>query len=337
MPEMSKKDMKKEYRKKTEKKSHKVDEELEALLADPKARFIVDLRDKRIHDKYCKAIIRIPAKKLMPSEQYRTDLWQCDYCAVDSYIKYGARDPLNLNAYKKFFEEIGISKGQLRFLYVNLEASTELKEDELIIYRGDDIWKISPRPESGKVVLYYNSSIVRRGKKVLSGEFRVPNEKMSDTYVKYALNYIKECDQENNDSSSDIANDAEILEQSEKVAFHGLVSRILDVLKEKKAKRELSEEKEVPDDRQEKAAEKADYRIEIDGFTETRGKVFPKKDTWCVYYWKTFEGEVSWDVGYYSTNRGSFSVMDMDGKSKRITPKNRVVAWKKMSDLYEKR
>ena len=330
-------------------KSTSVDATLEKILQDPEVKFVLDLKENRIHEKYCKALLRIPSHKLVPSTKYRDDLWQCDFCAQDSYVRYGAKDPYNINAYKEFFQTIKMSVGQVRFLYVTLGAITELVDGELIIHRGEDTWKMVPVPDSERLTLYHNSYKVRNGKRIFNGKFHVQNEKMEQTYVKFALNAIRDYSwdehQEEKGAGSPAGNNG-----SENT---GLIGRILALFGDSKQtgsadpkntaaaggkKRKETREKgkdpkeKTPEKNRGEKSTKSDYKIVAEDFTLTKGKNFPDDGTWCLYVWKNFDGEVAWDIGAFSKQKGCFAVTD-GGHNKRITPKNRVIAWKRAKEV----
>ena len=91
------------------------------------------------------------------------------------------------------------------------------------------------------------------------------------------------------------------------------------------------EEKTTEKNKGEKST-KSDYKIVAEDFTLTKGKNFPDDGTWCLYVWKNFDGEVAWDIGAFSKQKGCFAVTD-GGHNKRITPKNRVIAWKRAKEV----
>ena len=333
-------------------KNTSVDQTLEKILQDPEVRFVLDLRDNRIHEKYCKALLRIPSHKLVPSTKYRDDLWQCDFCAQDAYVRAGAKDPYNINSYKEFFRTVRMSPGQVRFLYITLGAITEMVEGELIIHRGEDTWKMVPVPDSDRLTLYHNSYKVRGGKRIFTGKYHVQNEKMEQTYVKFALNTIRDYSwdehQEEKDSATKPAGEGSRADKT------GFVQRILAFFGNGSSKPYAGSDsgkagaKSNPKSDTGKSSLKSDsasgsgdpnkrergsgYRVVAEGFTFTGGKKFPDDGTWCLYIWKNFDGEESWDIGAYSKEKGCFAVTD-GGHNKRITPRNRVIAWKRINEI----
>lgn len=167
-------------------------------LSDEKIKYFSRLTDHTIHDKTCKLLRTIPDGELFCLTEYDDKKNQCSECMVKAYLRLGSKDFEAISAYEKLFNQMKVSREQLRELYVTCRMKTRVSGDCLLIWHKDDKWQIISLDKDGFVQLRHNNyrKLPDGGRKFVPG-FHIQNDKCAKARFKYVLSVIKGYDFEN--------------------------------------------------------------------------------------------------------------------------------------------
>jgi hypothetical protein len=290
--------------------------------------YILDNEHHMIHDRSCSEFNMRPVKDFSEVSEYNSKYWQCKHCAVMAYIHYGAKDRHKEQAYSDLFNRFRLNVGEVRFLYVILRAITELNGDELIIHRGEDTWKLVPIKGTRNVTLYHNNYTVRNGRRFFGADFHVQSPRLENVSARDALTYIKEYSWSDNHTKAKGSHQKDHKEKKQTPLWQRVVSFFEGILPRKEEHEE--ESKSVADQDQ---TGDGNYHFTVDDFHLAENREFPEDGLRCIYLWKGFDSSIHWDVGVYSKSERKFFMEYRSGVDKRITPQNRVIAWKSVNEV----
>ncbi|SFQ04730.1 hypothetical protein SAMN02910358_00510 [Lachnospiraceae bacterium XBB1006] len=301
--------------------------------------FIIDNEHHIIHDMGCEFLLKERGVQLREVETYNPKFWQCKHCAMHAYVNYGAKDYKKMDQYIAFFKRVGLTMGDVRYLYVSMRAITELKDGAMIIHKGEDTWKLVPMEGSKKVLLYHNNYSIRHGKRIFSGKFHLQGGNNEGRYAQQALHYIYEYKWtlEHAMPMKAQAVEKKRVPHAKKKSLWQRLTGWFAAKEERKDKIEKEEKVEAvskPEEvKHEEVLKEDNYCLTVKGFHLTEKRELPEDGLRCIYLWNGFDGIMHWDVGVYSSVHGNFFMEFGPGKDKRVTPRNRVIAWKCVNEV----
>lgn len=134
---------------------------LHRLRSDQKIKYVYSFGEGIIHDKRCKKIDKMKESKLSCGDEYLFYLDPCPDCEAQTYIRFGAKDPEEMNAYMKFFEKVEITTRQIREIYIGNHMQTRLQPNGLVIWHREDAWRLVIA-RGNRVKLYHNNYRIKK-------------------------------------------------------------------------------------------------------------------------------------------------------------------------------
>lgn len=299
-------------------------EDRHRIMSDQKIRYLYSRQEGVIHDKHCERAKEIRDEDLEWSEKYRTNWKPCPKCEIQAYIAAGAKDPKEIERYCQFFERTGMTRKQIRNMYIDRGVETRIYPDAMTMWYKEDTWRIKALPKKGHVQLYHNNYVIRKkGIREFTQGFHIQSVSCEDTNIGYALGIIKNYEY-----------------KPEEYALHIRSANPAEKSKGKKVQPVMSLE-EMLGNRMEPPATWKKIRdffrslfkkksfFELNGFQLVSAQGYPKDQTICIYIWENKSGQLAWQTGIYDQKLEQFSVKY--GAVVYAMKQDKVIAWKKMT------
>ncbi len=325
------------------------------ILSSEQVRFLYAKSCNCIHDKSCILARQIPDSELLYSMEYLPGMYQCPECAEKSYIRAGAKDMENYEAYRKLFERMQLSKRLLRHIYIQCGMKTKVSVNVLTVWSGEDTWKVTALDSKGTVQLLHNNyHVTKDGIRKFDAGFHIQSESTQQTNIEFAIKVMEtySFDAHQAARAAKLAGQGDAVVQKAGWGPEGQTTTgdaaAADTADEKKLPAMLP--LTMPKDTGSmlfrllagfKALLKRyfnwqgrgstqRYAVQVTDFHEVLESGFPSDGTICIYVWKNKGGEYCWRCGQYQARNGHFIVQY--GDVKLITHEKKVVAWKKLAE-----
>ena len=111
------------------------------ILQNTRVKYAYSKDSKTIHDKDCPCVGAIKFDNLKVSKDYITTREQCPKCALMAYVRAGG-DFTHINDYLKFFEKAQFNDKQVRTIFIDLKAKTNISSDVMTLRIDSINWKL---------------------------------------------------------------------------------------------------------------------------------------------------------------------------------------------------
>lgn len=173
-------------------KCHNTTEFMHRMLSNEEILYLYSGTKCILHEKHCRYAREIPDEDLKCLKEYDSDMEQCPEYAAAAYIHIGAKDPEDMRQYLELFDKIRIPVSLVRHMYLDKQMRTRIRRDTIIVWYGEDVWKIRALSKKGRIQLFHNNYVVKaEGVREFTGGFHIQNRRCNDTYISYALNLIE--------------------------------------------------------------------------------------------------------------------------------------------------
>lgn len=290
------------------------------IMADDAIKYVCGRNEDIIHDKSCILARNIKDYDLKYLVNYPKWMKQCPHCAMEAYVRNGARDYENFPAYVVLFRLMMISEELLRHIYIDCEMQTKVNGETLTVWYKEDTWKIVYLDSPGYVRLLHNNYHVENNQRVFEKSFHIQSDFTSNTKIRFAFENIETYSWSMHRVH---AKEAE-LERKKNEEKKGLFSRIGQAFASLFQRKDEEDQKNAADD--DRKEDPAEFQLNFSDFNLVRKYGYPDNGTRCIYIWKTKNGIYQWQIGEYIAKKKQFVIKFSDQTF--ITDWRKVVAWK---------
>ena len=130
----------------------------DSLMSNRAMRHAYSSVEKRIHDRDCAEVSKIPDAEFEMLTEYRTDLKRCWLCGRRAIVRAGIScdDAQHMDAYMDLLRRFGAMTGELyALIVVNHAQLLGVKQDSVCIRCGEDTWMLCG--DQAELSLYHNN------------------------------------------------------------------------------------------------------------------------------------------------------------------------------------
>lgn len=130
----------------------------DSLMSNRAMRHAYSSVEKRIHDRDCAEVSKIPDAEFEMLTEYRTDLKRCWLCGRRAIVRAGIScdDAKHMDAYMDLLRWFGAMTGELyALIFVNHAQLLGVKQDSVCIRCGEDTWMLCG--DQAELSLYHNN------------------------------------------------------------------------------------------------------------------------------------------------------------------------------------
>ena len=130
----------------------------DSLMSNRTMRYAYSSVEKRIHDRDCSEVSKIPDAEFEMLAEYRTDLKRCWLCGRRAIIRAGIScdDAKYMDAYMDLLRRFGAMTGELyALIVVNHAQLFDIRQDSVCVRCGEDTWMLCG--DQAELSLYHNN------------------------------------------------------------------------------------------------------------------------------------------------------------------------------------
>ena len=130
----------------------------DSLMSNRAMRYAYSSVEKRLHDRDCAEVSKIPDTEFEMLTEYRTDLKRCWLCGRRAIVRAGIScdDAKHMDAYMDLLRRFGAMTGELYALIIVSHAQLfDVKQDRVCIRCGEDKWMLCG--DQAELSLYHNN------------------------------------------------------------------------------------------------------------------------------------------------------------------------------------
>ena len=130
----------------------------DSLMSNRAMRYAYSSVEKRLHDRDCTEVSKIPDAEFEMLTEYRTDLNRCWLCGRRAIVRAGIScdDAKHMDAYMDLLRRFGAMTGELyALIVVNHAQLFDVKQDSVCIRCGEDTWMLYG--DQAELSLYHNN------------------------------------------------------------------------------------------------------------------------------------------------------------------------------------
>lgn len=155
-------------------------------------RHAYSLVEKRIHDRDCAEVSKIPDAEFEMLTEYRTDLKRCWLCGRRAIVRAGIScdDAKHMDAYMDLLRRFGAMTGELyALIIVNHAQLFDVKQDRVCIRCGEDKWMLCG--DQAELSLYHNNyEVLENYERLLKPTFHLQQTGTQPHAFRFLINLI---------------------------------------------------------------------------------------------------------------------------------------------------
>lgn len=146
--------------------------------------------EKRLHDRDCAEVSKIPDTEFEMLTEYRTDLKRCWLCGRRAIVRAGIScdDAKHMDAYIDLLRRFGAMTGELyALIIVNHAQLFDVRQDCVCIRCGEDTWML--RGDQTELSLYHNNyEVLENYKRLLKPTFHLQQTSTQPHAFRFLMN-----------------------------------------------------------------------------------------------------------------------------------------------------
>ena len=147
----------------------------DSLMSNRLMRYAYSSVEKRLHDRDCTEVSKIPDKEFEMLAEYRADFKRCWLCSRRAIVRAGVscEDAKHMDAYIHLLQRFDAITGDLYSLIVLNHAQLfQVKHDSVCIHCGEDTWMLCG--SQAELSLYHNNYVVLKDyQRILKSTFHL--------------------------------------------------------------------------------------------------------------------------------------------------------------------
>ena len=164
----------------------------DSLMSNRAMRYAYSSVEKRIHDRDCAEVSKIPDAEFEMLTEYRTDLKRCWLCGRRAIIRAGIScdDAKHMDAYMDLLRRFGAMTGELyALIIVNHAQLFDVKQDSVCIRCGEDTWVLCG--DQAELSLYHNNyEVLENYERLLKPTFHLQQTGTQPHAFRFLINLI---------------------------------------------------------------------------------------------------------------------------------------------------
>ena len=299
---------------------------LHRIWSNEKIKYVYSNRTGMIHDKACAHVKAMSDDEIVSSEEYLSEYAQCHECELKAYIRAGAKDIKEYDAYVKLFDLMGADKNMVKHMYINLGFQTKISNmhvegyqyagmnnNAITVWYRDDTWRIGITDKNRVRLEHNNYKLCKKKKREFTTGFHIQSDRTYSTDLAYVLHIIKNYRFEDH---------FEMVSKKKPVVNNDVMVPTPENIETKK----LSIR-----DRVVAWLRSTLFRDNLRTTRKMDDISCPDNNQMCLYLWKDENGKENWSVGKYMPKKKQFYI---NFDSQRIlTPASKVIKWVPLTEI----
>ena len=162
----------------------------DSLMSNRAMRYAYSSVEKRLHDRDCAEVSKIPDTEFEMLTEYRTDLKRCWLCGRRAIVRAGIScdDAKHMDAYIDLLRRFGAMTGELyALIIVNHAQLFDVRQDCVCIRCGEDTWML--RGDQTELSLYHNNyEVLENYERLLKPTFHLQQTSTQPHAFRFLMN-----------------------------------------------------------------------------------------------------------------------------------------------------
>ena len=162
----------------------------DSLMSDRAMRYAYSSVEKRLHDRDCAEVSKIPDTEFEMLTEYRTDLKRCWLCGRRAIVRAGIScdDAKQMDAYIDLLRRFGAMIGELyALIIVNHAQLFDVRQDSVCIRCGEDTWMLCG--DQTELSLYHNNyEVLENYERLLKPTFHLQQTSTQPHAFRFLMN-----------------------------------------------------------------------------------------------------------------------------------------------------
>ena len=164
----------------------------DSLMSNRTMRYAYSSVEKRIHDRDCAEVSKIPDAEFEMLTEYQTDLKRCWLCGRRAIVRAGVScdDAKHMDAYMDLLRRFGAMTGELyALIVVNHAQLFDIRQDSVSIRCGEDTWMLCGT--QAELSLYHNNyEVLDNYQRLLKPTFHLQQTGTSPHAFRFLINLM---------------------------------------------------------------------------------------------------------------------------------------------------